>query len=400
MLMRYWYSPLPVNKHQEAHLLAAGFTKFCEGSHALPDHTLILYAPPDAVLAAASQGLEALPNPQILIESYEHVQALCANHSVIAAWRLEALESHDVLPWLERQRPDPELGPSPAPDPLIALLMQGLLKSEPRLLKAYLDLELMAELAGGEPDTHYLQRMHKSAANPQQLLESWWQPFSQVNILLSEQECQSARIEILAANKQEACEQADLTLLQLHQLQEELEQAIHADRSKENQIALLQNESDSKAAKIHDLEKVISQLERECLTARHAKDFALKDLARLKQEKSAQSNLMQQLREEADLTLSQLHHAQEEVEHALRKATTTGQLAEAQHHQLQRVQGLMSRLLIHGSNPGQPLPTTGVEVLPPISTTELDTSLQSQALLRTYAYSLQRAAALLQRMSP
>jgi hypothetical protein len=97
------------------------------------------------------------------------------------------------------------------------------------------------------------------------------------------------------------------------------------------------------------------------------------------------------------MTFEQLHQAQEELEHYFLKARAGDQLAQSQMEQLQRAQSLMVRLN-PDVLPNAPYPPAlAVEVLSELPAAMPDPSLQTQALLSTYAASLQRASALLQR---
>jgi hypothetical protein len=397
-LMRSWYSPLPLTKSQEDHLLAAGIEEFCGNPDTIPAHTLILYGPPDEILATASQTLEGPPSIQIIIKTYEALQQLSSSHCVVATWRLQAIQAVDILACLDGTKEIREQVSWPQPDPSLTLLMQGLLKSEPGLLTAYLNLELMAMLVGGEADTQYLQRILGSNLDPQTILNSWWKPFSQINLLQSERQSLCDAASIQATNEQEAWEQVNLTLYQLHQLQEELEQAAQAHRNKDKHIQALQDRLNNEVAKAQGINHRLSQLENINVQTRMEKGVVLTQITKLEQEASTHNDLLRQLREDNQLILSQLYSAQEEAEEALRRASASEKLAEAQHQQLQRVQSLLSRLLGHASALDHPSSSVNVEVLPMIQRTEELTSLQSQALLSTYAHTLHRASALLQRL--
>ena len=95
----------------------------------------------------------------------------------------------------------------------------------------------------------------------------------------------------LEAELKDAREEAELTLLQLHQVQEELEQTFLADQNKQTQINALQEQ----------LQQAQQQLEASVPTT---PDLTPKLEAELKD-----------AREEAELTLLQLHQVQEELEH-------------------------------------------------------------------------------------
>jgi hypothetical protein len=179
----------------------------------------------------------------------------------------------------------------------------------------------------------------------------------------------------------EARETAEISLLQLHQqLQEERELHSMADAKKQRQLE----------AGVRDLEDL-----RRLKTAQESAHELAK--AELEQRLASRDTQLRQAREEAEMTFEQLHQAQEELEHYFLKARAGDQLAQSQMEQLQRAQSLMVRLN-PDVLPNAPYPPAlAVEVLSELPAAMPDPSLQTQALLSTYAASLQRASALLQR---
>ena len=122
-----------------------------------------------------------------------------------------------------------------------------------------------------------------------------------------------------------------------------------------------------------------------------------KALAEANQKLEQQDTSLQEAREEAELTLLQLHQVQEELEHYFLKARASEHLAQAQMEQLQRAQGLLLRLHPNVLPIAPYPPAYAVQVLPPVTGETPNSTLQTEALLSTYAASLQRASALLQR---
>jgi hypothetical protein len=183
------------------------------------------------------------------------------------------------------------------------------------------------------------------------------------------------------AELREARETAEMTLLQLHQqVQEERERHSMADAEKQRQLE----------AGVRDLEEL-----RRIKTAQvSAHELAM---AELEQGLANMDTQLREAREEAGMNMQQLHQAQEELEHYFLKARAGDQLAQAQLEQLQRAQNLMLRLN-PDDLPNDPYPPAlAVEVLSELPAAMPDPSLQTQALLSTYAASLQRASALLER---
>ena len=120
-------------------------------------------------------------------------------------------------------------------------------------------------------------------------------------------------------------------------------------------------------------------------------------MAELEQGLASRDTQLRDAWEEAEITFQQLHQAQEELEHYFLKARASDQLAQAQLEQLRRAQSLMVRLN-PDVLPNVPYPPAlAVEVLPELPAAMPDPSLQTQALLSTYAASLHRASALLER---
>ena len=165
--------------------------------------------------------------------------------------------------------------------------------------------------------------------------------------------------------KQQACEETELTLLQLHQVQEELEQYFLKAQDAEGEVASMK-------------EQLVAQVE-ELQQAQTVRD----ELSQQKQEAC----------EEAELTLLQLHQVQEELENYFIKSQSAEQLAMAQQNLLLRAQSLMVRVLPEAA--ANPLDQgLEVELLPPLTPAA---GVQTEALLSSYASSLHRAASLLQR---
>jgi chromosome segregation ATPase len=183
------------------------------------------------------------------------------------------------------------------------------------------------------------------------------------------------------AELREARETAEMTLLQLHQqVQEERERHSMAEGEKQRQLE----------AGVRDLEE-LQRLKTDQESA-HEQAKAV-----LEQGLASRETQLWQAREEAETTFKQLHQTQEELEHYFLEARAGDQLVQAQLEQLQRAQSLMLRLN-PDVLPNDPYPPAlAVEVLSELPAAMPDPSLQTQALLSTYAASLQRASALLER---
>jgi hypothetical protein len=193
----------------------------------------------------------------------------------------------------------------------------------------------------------------------------------------------------------EAREAAELSVLQLHQVEDELEQSFLKARASD-QLAQAQLE-----AGFRDLEELRrskaaqeSAYESELEAMRQRLELRV---AELEQSLASRETELREAREAAELSVLQLHQAEDELEQYFLKARASGQLAQAQLEQLQRAQALMVRLN-PDVLPNAPYPPAlAVEVLSELPAAMPDSSLQTQAVLSTYAASLQRASALLER---
>jgi chromosome segregation ATPase len=177
---------------------------------------------------------------------------------------------------------------------------------------------------------------------------------------------------------QQTRDEAELTLLQLHQVQEELEQLFLTDRQKQQLL-------DSRSGELQSLQAHIHAMEQE---------FQPK-LDQLEQQLHNRDHDLQQTRDEAELTLLQLHQVQEELERYFLQSRAGSQLVEAQADQLNRAKRLLSKLSRGDLSQRDAVATVAVEVLPAYQPTSQQPSLQVQALLNTYASNLDRANALL-----
>lgn len=370
--MPRWYSPWPVPATLEAHLQAAGLLRCHEEAEALAGDGLILYNPPDAVFAAGVETLTLPPTPQALLDGYKFVSSFHGRCPLIATWRLQALDTQTIHGWIAAGTPPHVEQPISAPDPLIALMTRALLESHPQLLEAYLDLELSAELFGGTPDTSYVHRLNAALADPQALLQSWWQPMSQLQTARTEHHALQARAEALEEEKGQWLEEGERRLRHLQQTQQELERLFAVDQEKAQRIEELQAKVDGAMNTVAALETELARhgelrdglaQEREGLAKE--REAALNQVAHLSQQLKEQEEALRRAREgEAGLqaraeTLEeekgqwvlerqglarQLQHAQQELERIFladqEKASRIGELQASLDGQIDRVKSL------------------------------------------------------------
>jgi len=256
-------------------------------------------------------------------------------------------------------------------------------------LEQYLlaDAEKQRQLEAGVRDLEALRRSkadqqsnHKQATAAQQRVHA-----QELEALRLQFEPRLAELEQRLISKdeelREARETQEMSLLQLHQeVQEERERHSMADAVKQRQLEVSGR----------DLEEL-----RRIKTAQESAHELAR--AELEQSLASRDTQLRQAREEAEMTFEQLHQAQEELEHYFLKARAGDQLAQSQMEQLQRAQSLMVRLNPDVLPNAPYTPALAVEVLSELPAAMPDPSLQTQALLSTYAASLQRASALLER---
>ena len=199
----------------------------------------------------------------------------------------------------------------------------------------------------------------------------------ELKVLRDRFEFQVSGLEQRLSSKQtelhEVMEASELTLLQLHQVQEQLEHFFLNNGEKQQQLEARDREFET----LRQLfEPRLAELE-DCLASRDSE--------------------LQVVSEAAERSLLQLHQVQEELEHYFLKARASDQLAQAQYEQLQRAQRLIVRLQPDVIPPIPYSSTLSVQVWPAVAAAMPKPTLETEALLSTYAESLQRARALLER---
>jgi chromosome segregation ATPase len=584
--MRFWFSTLPLHGALISELSAAGLEPWPndQGSpHG--DICLLLYDSPERHIAAATEA-EVVLSSAALAEGYSKLLDCreTSGQPLLAGWRLERVGCMGIQQWMTGNGTSGFVGDAEPITPLMASVILSLLETKPQLLESYNDLELQAELLGSEADLTYRQRLHQAIgqADPlqqllatlhtlmgelqeardenehtrlelhkaeekqkqitidndrkQQLLDTRTDELKdlQMDIHALQQELQpkvnNLEQQLKSREKQlhESRDDAELTLLKLHQVQDELAQLVLADhqnqqlletRTQELQslkgiIQALQQEllpkvedleqqlqnrncelkdaredaahnllqlhqvqeeleqlflADQKnqqllgtrnqelqnlkaniqvlqqelQPKMGNLEQQLQDRDRELKDAReeveltqlqlhqvqaelkhlllvddqkqHLLDTRTKELQSLEENIQALQqelqpkldNLEQQLenrnrelkdaRSNAELNLLQLHQVQEELERYFLQTRAGSQLVEAQTQQLSRAKLLMAKLEMNDFSPHCNMAAVAVEVLSGAEVTRQQPSLQVQALLNTYAGSLERASKLLTR---
>ncbi|MEB3259325.1 MAG: hypothetical protein VKP63_01710 [Cyanobacteriota bacterium] len=316
--MPCWTSPWPVAAPLEAHLRAAGLKRCHDRLEALPEGSLLLYVPPDAVLAAGLASASEPPAPQQLAAMYRHLQALDGRHRLIAAWRLQAMTPKAIRAWLDRGAPLPAKPSFPEPDPVSALLTKTLLDSQPQLQEAYLDVELIADLAGGEPDTAYSRRLAQAIADSRALLARCWLPYQRNHALLEDVAAQLAREDALAIENQQAREEEARWRVEVEQLREAHDRLGQTQRIREARLGQLEDTVAAQATRVLELEADLQREKRERDEAERRTREAERRTREAEVEQAARREVLEQEKRaavaEADERLLRLHQLLEDHE--------------------------------------------------------------------------------------
>ena len=187
------------------------------------------------------------------------------------------------------------------------------------------------------------------------------------------------QLSIIQKERDSLCDSSSTLYQDLLSSKQALDDALSAKESAEQTISTLQRQLELK-----DKEAWSMQLELD--SAFHK----IRDLKAAQDEHISNYNDSQT---EVQVTLSQLHQVQEELEYYFLHAQSSRQLTDAQSRELLRAETLLGRLLSNSFHINDIYPSY-VEVLPPVTPSA---QVQTEALLVSYAKTISRAAALLRR---
>jgi hypothetical protein len=275
---------------------------------------------------------------------------------------------------------DSDIADRPAAAPAkLPLPLQLYLQRRHDVLHRYADLEGQAELLGRQPQ-FALPVVNLRNSDWQALLLQAWEAQARLPELQSAQDAWQAKavqLEPLQAELHtvrdqltEAREEAELTLLQLHQVQEELEHYFlrcrTSDQQAATQVEALQQAEISgqeQGARLLALEAEVIQLRSVRDEAAHGHEQQARNVDDLQQQLSSKAEVhsmaqgqLTEAREEAELTLLQLHQVQEELEHYFLRSRSSDQLVAAQAEQNGRAFSLLGRMLQLTTASGTRLP--------------------------------------------
>jgi hypothetical protein len=318
--MRFWISPFELTNPGLDLLEEAGFEPWKWDKGAPPGQDcLVLYDSPDQLVANSSNspGL-AIKTPEQLLEGYFKVLdwSQQADQPMLAIWRLQQLGPGGLGRWLadgaaSEESEAPPAAQAPAIPPLVAAATLALIEACPQLLESYLDIELKAELFGGDADLHYRQRLRQARLQGELLLQALHAHAGRDQLEVREAELNDAR------------EEAELTLLQLHQVQEELETLSLADRDKQQLLEAQTKELQSRSADCDELRQQLHQLQENLETI----SLADRDKQQLL---NSQTKELKNRSADCDGLRQQLHQAQENLETLSLAHQEQQQLLEAQ----------------------------------------------------------------------
>ena len=376
--MRFWFSPLPLPAALISELAAAGLEPW-PNNQGSPhgDICLLVYDSPERHIAAAAEA-DAVFSSAALAEGYSQLLGCreASSQPLLAGWRLQRVGVLGLQQWLAGNGHSDVVGDAEPINSLVASVILSLVDTQPQLLEAYNDLELQAELLGSEADLTYRQRLHQAIvqADPlQQLL---------------------AALQTREGELEQARQEAESTRLELHRVKEELKQLVLADGQRkqmldtrndelkslqENIQALqqelrpkvdsmeqqlqtrekqLQDSRDAAEVTLHQLHQVQEELKLLVLADEQKQqllDIRNQELLRLQEriqalQQELQSKvdnmenqhktlekLLQDTRDDAELTLLQLHQAHEELEQLFLADQQKRQLVDARDQELQNL---------------------------------------------------------------
>lgn len=310
-----WFSPFPQEPEITTLLEAAGLEQVGSPSD-LPDGCLLLYAPPDQVLHQARASGSPIPGGDSLSADYRLLASLAPGRRLIASWRLQGLDPAGLQAWMTEAQPCPAATTTiPAPDALTALVALSLLEYTSDVLDAYQDLELQAELAATEADTHYLQRLQE-ASKPDVLFRQWCY-LPEPTFGTPDGGTQAAAREIEAVG---IALPPDWYRRGYHGCLQEFQSLQFKLHSRQAELQQIQSLADERAALIQSLQRQVSAsdqtaqaLRSELLLCRENADHAMGQLADMQQEMEALLFSQQQQRQQFSEAQPQLREFQAEL---------------------------------------------------------------------------------------
>ncbi|WP_398331881.1 hypothetical protein [Vulcanococcus sp.] len=274
--MTYWYSPFPLPAATVDLLTTTGLEPWPSTKPPAPNADgLLIYDSPDQLVAAAVQ-----PTLQQLVEGYRQLLDWSERTAqpLLAHWQLQQLGPRGLRDWIASHANTggpfqaPVAQPIPIPS-LVGAALLSLIEVEPQLLEAYLDLELRAELLGREPDLHYRQRLRQGSTQGDLLLQELR------HALGAPTELERQESELRTAQ-----EEAELTLLQLHQVQEELEAIVLADRERQQLLEASSQELEKLKPRVAELEQQLERQDDALKTAQEEAELTLLQLHQVQEE--------------------------------------------------------------------------------------------------------------------
>ena len=167
-----WSSPFPLSPELQTQLEACGLQHH-KGDPAKANGALLLIYRHPASLLEHWRDSDAKPlRIGMILKGYQQLLSHRDHGTLVADWRLAGLDRDQLTGWIDGLSTPGSISELPWISPLARLVLVELLRAQPRLISAYQDLELNAELFGTPADSDLMQRVRQTH-DPDELLQSW-----------------------------------------------------------------------------------------------------------------------------------------------------------------------------------------------------------------------------------
>ncbi len=153
-------------------LEAWGLQRYQGDPEQVEGELLLIYRHPASILEHWHHRDARPLRSNTLQKGFEQLVKHRAHGRLVADWRLRGLDSNQLMDWLQGGQTPISVCSAPKISPLARIVLLELLRANPKLEQAYLDLELHSELFGTEAESDLVRRLqHRDDADA--LLQDW-----------------------------------------------------------------------------------------------------------------------------------------------------------------------------------------------------------------------------------